>query len=164
MEDLVGELADEKQTASIHSLDAIGTGGIGYDRGIEPFALVLHTNLDDRFVHLNGDVDAFGGIEFVAVHDGIRQSFTEGHSHLEPRRARRDTARHTVARNEIYGFFDDVQIGGHPKANLDTALHWFGHPHLSAPNEQPERSGNDLRIQRSLPPLTAGSQTVCRAW
>ena len=151
---LVGELTDEKQTTSVHGFDAIGAGGIGYDRWVEPFALVLYTNSYDRVVDMNGNVNPLGGVELVAVHDSVRQGFTEGNTHLEPRRAGCDAACHTVACYEVYGFFDNIEIGRHPKANFNTALRWLGYPHLSAPNEQPERGGGDLRIQRSLPPST----------
>ncbi len=150
--DLVGELTDQKQTASVNGFDAIGTGGIGYGRRVEPIALVLYTNSNGRVVDVNGHVDALGGVELVAVHDGVRQGFTQGDTHLEPRSARCHAACHTVACYEVYGFFDNIEIGGHPKANLNTAPSRFRHPRFSAPNEQPERSGGDLRSQRSLPP------------
>ena len=154
MVNLVGKLADEKQPAAILGLNAIATGGIWNDRRIKPRALVFNTDSDERVVDVHGDLDTFGRVEFVAVHDGVRQRLTECHPYLESRRARRDTTRHAVTCNEIYSFFDNVEIGGHPKADFDPASHRSRHPRLTAPNEEPERSGGDLRIQRSLPPWT----------
>lgn len=148
----VGELTDEKQTASVHGFDATGISRIGYHRRVEPIALVLYTNPNHSVVHLNGNVNALGGVELIAVYDGVGQGFTERNTHLEPRRPGCDAARHTVPGYEVYGFFDNIEIGGYPKANLNPAPRRFGHPHLSAPNEQSERSGGDLRSQRSLPP------------
>jgi hypothetical protein len=107
-------LTNEKQTASVHGFDAIGIGGIRYDRRIEPIALVLYTNPNDIVVHMNGNVNALGRVELVAVHHGVRQGFTERNTHLEPRRAGCDAARHTVPCYEVYGFFDNIEIGGYP--------------------------------------------------
>lgn len=74
---LVRQLANEEKPASIVRRNAAGTGRVWNQGGVETFALVLHDDLDDRGVHLHGDVDPLVRVHLVPIHDGIGERFAE---------------------------------------------------------------------------------------
>ena len=151
MAHFIGELSNQKETAPIDLFDPFWRGGIRNSRGIETLALVLDDHPDQRVIDVNGHLDTLRGIQLIAVDDGVRQRLAQSHPYLKACRSWSDATGNAVARDEVYGFFDDIEIGGDSEADLDPALRWFRHPRLAAPDEQAERSGGDLRIQRSLP-------------